>query len=85
MIQAEIEFLKAVYNDGKFLNKGETFRDLCNRVGNSFKQNLYYLEKMERRGWYSSGVSLDLGWLEPEGEKALKLMFGKKEGNVEGR
>lgn len=37
-------------------------RDVALSMG-SYKQNLYYLSKWARKGWYDYGVSLDLGWL----------------------
>lgn len=56
-------------------------RDICKQQGN-YKQNLYYLEKWTRKGWYSYGVTLDLGWLTEEGVRYLDSMFSpsRKEG-----
>jgi len=48
------------------LSKREfSVRDIVNiftRLGFSYKQLMYYVEKWSNRGFYEYGVSLDLGW-----------------------
>ena len=38
--------------------------NIFSRLGFSYKQLCYYLEKWSEKGFYNYGVSLDLGWLE---------------------
>lgn len=42
-------------------------RDIVVGGGIAPKRAFYLLEKWSRKGWYSYGVTLDLGWLEPAG------------------
>lgn len=56
-------------------------RDIIN--GDNFymhyKRAWYLLEKWTNKGWYSYGVTLDLGWLEPKGiEKAKELLLSSR-------
>ena len=47
----------------------KTVRDVINKKDFSihYKRAWYLLEKWSRKGWYDYGVSLDLGWITPEG------------------
>jgi hypothetical protein len=67
---AERLLLLAIYHkdDGVFV------REIAHQAGN-FKQNCYFLQKWEGKGWYEYGVSLDLGWLTEAGkQEALKAL-----------
>jgi hypothetical protein len=55
-------------------------------LGFSGNQLLYYVNKWNNRGFYDYGVTIDLGWFEPEnliGEYAVmyEYLTGKKVGN----
>ena len=55
----------------------KSVRDICHETG-VYKQNLYYLSKWARKGWYDYGVSLDLGWLTAAGiVTAIAAEIGK--------
>ena len=50
--------------------KGPAPRDLINGLLDPpihHKRAWYLLEKWSGRGWYEYGVTLDLGWITPEG------------------
>lgn len=40
--------------------------NIFSRLGFSYKQLIYYVEKWAGRGFYNYGVTLDLGWFEFE-------------------
>jgi len=42
--------------------------ELAEIIGMHWKRCYYLLEKWNRRGWFSSGVSARTGWLEDEGK-----------------
>lgn len=41
-----------------------TIGNIFERLGFSYKQLMYYVEKWSDKGFYNYGVSLDLGWFE---------------------
>lgn len=41
-----------------------TIANIFSRLGFSYKQLCYYLEKWSEKGFYDYGTSLDLGWLD---------------------
>lgn len=41
-----------------------TIGNIFERLGFSYKQLMYYVEKWSDRGFYDYGVTLDLGWFE---------------------
>jgi hypothetical protein len=45
-------------------------RDVVQASGIHHKRCLYLLQKWCGKGWYSYGVSLDLGWLTEKGKEA---------------
>ena len=47
----------------------KTVQDIINKENFSihYKRAWYLLEKWSQKGWYDYGVSLDLGWITPEG------------------
>lgn len=38
--------------------------NIFERLGFSYKQLMYYVEKWSKRGFYDYGVTLDLGWFD---------------------
>lgn len=46
-----------------FKSKEVTVRDIINITRIPHKRAWYILDKWCRKGWYSYGVTLDLGWL----------------------
>lgn len=59
--------------------EGNTPRDIINSPGffMHYKRAWYLLEKWCDKGWYEYGVTLDLGWLTPEGIQAVKAGDGQ--------
>lgn len=45
----------------------ESPRSIIERIGMNPKRAMRLLDKWSDRGWYDFGVSLDLGWMTPEG------------------
>ena len=47
----------------------KTVQDIINGKDFSmhYKRVWYLLEKWSQKGWYDYGVSIDLGWITPEG------------------
>ena len=54
-----------------------TARELINTPGFPlhYKRAWYLLEKWSDKGWYDYGVTLDLGWLTPEGKEYVEQMI----------
>lgn len=56
-------------------------RDIINQENfyMHYKRAWYLLEKWSRKGWYEWGVTMDLGWITPEGiEEAKKVKASEK-------
>lgn len=62
----EQRLLLAIYESG------DRPRDIIPRLGINHKRAWYLLEKWSRKGWYESGVSLDLGWLTLRGKMVAR-------------
>ncbi len=59
-------FLQAVSR----IRRGDCVRDLIDRLDIHHKRAWYLLGKWGRKGWYTFGVTFDLGWLTPAGMAA---------------
>ena len=53
---------KLKVNDREFSIR--VIRNIFERLGFSYKQLMYYVQKWSDKGFYDYGVSLDLGWFE---------------------
>ena len=64
----EIYFWNLIKKELTSLNK-KTVRDVINEKDFPihYKRAWYLLEKWSQKDWYDYGVSLDLGWITPEG------------------
>jgi hypothetical protein len=79
----EIAFLKEIYQahfEGDLIVREIVGKIYDNGKGTHYKRLWYYLEKWCDKGWYSYGVSLDLGWLTDTGlRKAQELNIVSKQ------
>lgn len=70
----ERRFFLAVANETRsastpFAGDGVYVRDIIGRIGINHKRCWYLLDKWSKKGLYEWGVTIDLGWLTPEGKE----------------
>lgn len=80
----EKRFLVDIYrrcHNGYMKKDGMSVKELIQEDGfyMHYKRALYLLEKWSRKGWYEWGVSIRVGWLQPEGIEKAKTLIAESE------
>lgn len=81
MKNTELTLLKAVYEQPNIPWLNTSLSAVKTHIRNIgvYKQNLYYLKKWVKKGWYDYGFNMEQGWLTDEGKRAAEGLFGPVE------